>query len=434
MKYYLETYGCQMNEADSEVVASILENSGLIRTEDPKEADIILVNSCAVRENAEKRALARLSQYKGYKKDPEVMLGLLGCVPARKQDQFLEKYPFIDIIMGPDSYRELKKVLSENQYPISNTELSNQELYDNIEPKRQEGLNAWISIMRGCNQFCSYCIVPFTRGRERSRPFESIINEAREIAYQSIPQITLLGQNVNAYKYKDYRFPDVLEGVAQVDEIRRIRFMSPHPKDFTDRMLEVMKKYDNICNHIHLPLQSGSSKILSAMNRTYTKEDYLELVNKIKSILPDIALTTDIIVGFPGETDEDFKNTLDVMDQVGFDNAFMFQYSPRPGTSAAKHLEDNIPYDTKNARLQKIIKKQHTATQKKNQELVGERIEVLIEGTSKKREDELVGRTESDKLVILKAGQGNIGEFMDVKITGTAGVSLFGEIPAKSED
>ena len=417
-----------MNEADSEIVASIIERHQYTRTLQPEEADIILVNSCSVRENAEKRAIARLSQFKGYKKNPDVKLGLLGCVPARKQDKLQKEHPFIDIILGPDSYRKIHDIFKDNELPISNTELSNRELYDDISPDREDELNAWISIMRGCNQFCSYCIVPYTRGRERSRPLDSIMRDAQNIADRDIPQITLLGQNVNAYNYRDQHFSDVLENVAGVKGIKRIRFMSPHPKDFNTDMLQIMQKYDNICKHIHLPLQSGSTKILSAMNRTYTKQDYLKLVKKIKSFLPDIALTTDIIVGFPGESEDDFLDTLDVMKHVKFDNAFMFQYSPRAGTHAAKNMVDNIPYQIKNERLQKVIELQHKHTRMKNKELVGKSLEILIEGTSKKNEDELVGRTESDKLVILKSGQGKIGEFRQAQITESAGVSLFGKL------
>ena len=428
MKYYLETYGCQMNEADSEIVASIIERYGHQRTDNPKKADMILVNSCSVRENAEDRAIARLAQYKGYKKNDDVKLGLLGCVPARGKEKLQQKYPFIDILLGPDSYRKFDEILDNQHLPFGHTQLSKQELYDDIEPHRDNDLNAWISIMRGCNQFCSYCIVPFTRGRERSRPMKSILKRARNIAQKGIPQITLLGQNVNAYHCEGKVFSDVLEGVAQVDGIRRIRFMSPHPSDFTTEMLKVMSKYDNICNHIHLPLQSGSTKILEAMNRTYTKEEYLELVDEIKSIIPEIALTTDVIVGFPGESNQDFADTIDVMKKVEFDNAFMFQYSPRPGTYAARNLEDNIPYKLKNERLQKVIELQHSHTRKNNRILVGQTLEVLVEGPSKKNPDELVGRTESDKLVIMKSGQGKVGQFSDVKITETAGVSLFGKI------
>ena len=418
-----------MNEADSEIVSSIIERYGYSRTNRPEEADLILVNSCTVRENAEKRAIARLAQYKGYKKDPKVKLGLLGCVPGRNKKELQKKHPFIDIVLGPDSYRRFEEILRQEQYPFRDADLSRKELYDDIIPNRQDDLNAWISIMRGCNQFCSYCIVPYTRGRERSRPFNSIVKAAKEIVTKNIPQVTLLGQNVNAYNYGEYNLSDVLEGVARIQGIRRIRFMSPHPKGFTQEMLKVMRDNNNICNHIHLPLQSGSSNILESMNRTYTKKDYLKLVGQIKKHIPGIALTTDIIVGFPGESKQDFKDTLDVMQEVEFDNAFMFQYSPRPGTYAAKHMEDNIPYKLKNQRLQRVIELQHKHTTRKNKELLGQKLEVLVEGTSKKDENEKIGRTESGKLVIIKAGQGKIGEFTDVKITGTAGVSLFGEIP-----
>jgi len=426
MKYYLETYGCQMNEADSEIVAQIIERKGYRRTDEPQKADLILVNSCTVREKAESRAIARLSQFKGYKKDPEVKLGLLGCAVERGKDKIKEEYPFIDILLGPDSYREFDKILEEANYPYQNFSLSNKELYEGISPQRTSDLNGWISIMRGCNQFCSYCIVPYTRGRERSKPLDTILKEAEEIAQEGIPQITLIGQNVNAYDYADKGFGDVLEEVARIKDIERIRYISPHPSDFNTRMIEIMAEYDKICNHIHLPLQAGSNRVLEKMNRNYTKEEFLDLVENIRSIIPEVALTTDIIVGFPGEKEEDYQETLEVMEKVEFDNAFMFQYSSRPGTYAAKNMEDDIPYDIKNRRLEEVSSLQRKHSLEKNEQLIGQNKEVLIEGQSKKNKNEPVGRTEEDKLVIIKSGQPDKGEFINVKIKDIAGVSLFG--------
>jgi len=415
-----------MNEADSEIVAQIIERKGYRRTDEPQKADLILVNSCTVREKAESRAIARLSQFKGYKKDPEVKLGLLGCAVERGKDKIKEEYPFIDILLGPDSYREFDKILEEANYPYQNFSLSNKELYEGISPQRTSDLNGWISIMRGCNQFCSYCIVPYTRGRERSKPLDTILKEAEEIAQEGIPQITLIGQNVNAYDYADKGFGDVLEEVARIKDIERIRYISPHPSDFNTRMIEIMAEYDKICNHIHLPLQAGSNRVLEKMNRNYTKEEFLDLVENIRSIIPEVALTTDIIVGFPGEKEEDYQETLEVMEKVEFDNAFMFQYSSRPGTYAAKNMEDDIPYDIKNRRLEEVSSLQRKHSLEKNEQLIGQNKEVLIEGQSKKNKNEPVGRTEEDKLVIIKSGQPDKGEFINVKIKDIAGVSLFG--------
>lgn len=427
-RYYIETYGCQMNAADSELVAGLLEEAHYCATSTPAEADIILVNTCSVRENAERRAMTRLSQFKSLKKqNPDLLLGIIGCVAQRDKGQIRAQKAFIDLVLGPDAYRQLPSVLAEQKRPLVNTRLSRDEVYADLLPFRNSQVNAWISIMRGCDKFCSFCIVPYTRGRERSRPIDSILQEIETAVDEGYPEFTLLGQNVNSYHYQQYRFPDLLETVAQVNGIQRIRFTSPHPEDVDTRMLAVMQKYVNICPHIHLPLQAGSDRVLRNMNRSYTRERYLKLVEDIRSYLPAGAISTDIIVGFPDETEADFRQTLAVMDAVIFDNAFMFQYSPRPGTRAAE-MDDDVPGEVKAARLERIIRKQKQHTLQRNRALIGTVQEVLIDGTSKKDESEKVGRTVTNKLVVLKIGDAPIGELVSVKILDAKGVSLFGKI------
>lgn len=427
-KYYIETYGCQMNEADSEVIAGILQKEQYIATDNPEEADIILINTCSVRQGAENRALARLSQFKALKIiNPNLRLGLVGCVAQRDRGRIIEKKPFIDLVLGPDTYRRIPELITNKFQPAIDVKLSKTEVYDKITPFRHSVVNAWVSIMRGCDKFCSYCIVPFTRGRERSRSVNSILEEISQAVDDGFQEMTLLGQNVNSYCYDGNKFPDLLEKVAQIPGVRRIRFTSPHPADVNLEMLAVMRDFDNICKHIHLPLQSGSSRILSRMKRSYTQSDYLKLVDNIRQHLPACGLTTDIIVGFPGESDADFDDTLKVMEEVFYDNAYMFKYSPRPGTAAAK-LTDDVPESEKADRLNRIIVKQKEHTTIRYRETVGTIQQVLIDGTSKKDSAEKIGRTDSNKLVILKAGSAEIGEIVDVFISGTAGVSLFGKI------
>ncbi|MCD6440491.1 MAG: tRNA (N6-isopentenyl adenosine(37)-C2)-methylthiotransferase MiaB [Candidatus Marinimicrobia bacterium] len=427
-KYYIETYGCQMNEADSEIIAGLLEGCNYKATRAPEEADIILVNTCSVREGADRRAIARLSQYKYLKKqNPGLTLGLVGCVAQRDRGKILKQKPFIDLVLGPDSYRRIPELIRHNDKPYIDVHLSKQEVYEGLMPFRNTQVNAWVSIMRGCNKFCSFCIVPFTRGRERSRAVESIVTEVKKAIQDGYQEITLLGQNVNSYKHQEDRFPDLLKAVALIPGVKRIRFTSPHPQDVDEAMLKVMREHENICKSIHLPLQAGATKILKLMNRTYSKEKYLDVVDKIREYMPDCGITTDIIVGFPGETDEDFEETLDVMDRVVFDNAYMFKYSPRPGTAAAK-LPDDVPENVKAERLNRIIEKQKIHLLAKNRALVGTVQTVLIDGLSKKSSGEKIGRTDTNKLVILKTGSARIGEMVKVLIYDAAGVSLFGKI------
>lgn len=427
-KYYIETYGCQMNEYDSELVSGILDNYSCQKTHSPEDADIILVNSCSVRSKAEQRAIARLSQFKNYKKkNPELIIGLLGCVAQRQKSQIISENPFIDVVFGPDSYRRLPEILNGCSFPIVDARLSKGELYDDVIPLRNSKANAWIPIMRGCDKFCSYCIVPYTRGRERSRPIESVIREVKGAIDDGFKEITLLGQNVNSYHYKDYTFSDLLEMVSDINDVRRIRFMSPYPEEVDTKTLELMRERENVCSHIHLPLQSGSSHVLDLMNRTYNQAKYLSIVEKIKKIAPDSSITTDIIVGFPGETEEDFQETLKVMDKVMFDTAFMFKYSPRPGTKAAQ-MNDDIPDKIKSERLLKVIEKQKDHTLIKNKNLIDSVCEVLVDGISRKNPREKIGRTDTNKVVIIKEGDPEIGEIVKVKINGIGANSLFGKL------
>ncbi len=427
-KYYIETYGCQMNVADSELVAGLLNRQNYRLTDSSAEADIILVNTCSVRQNAEQRALARLAQFKHYKEqNPELILGLIGCVAQRDRGNLIKEKQFIDLVLGPDTYRQLPDILKKNQLPQIDVRLSREETYQDLLPFRQTQVNAWVSIMRGCNKFCSFCIVPYVRGRERSRPVDSIINEIRQAVSAGFQEITLLGQNVNSYQYHEFRFPELLKAVADIKGVKRIRFTSPHPEDVDDQMLLVMSESENICHHIHLPLQAGSADVLRRMNRGYAPEKYLDLVQKIRKYLPDCAISTDIIVGFPGETDEDFNQTLYIMDRVIFDNAFMFKYSVRPGTKAAK-MKNDVTNDEKAERLNQVIMKQKEHTLIRNQALIGSRQLVLIDGLSKKNKQEVIGRTDSNKQVVIKAGSAQIGDFVNVEIIDAAGVSLFGII------
>jgi len=427
MKYFIETHGCQMNESDTEILKSILEIEGYCETNDYQQADLICVNSCSVRFKAEQRAVNKLFQYSSIKKvNPKAKIGLIGCTAQQKKDSIKTQIPNIDFVLGPDSYNEIRNVIKtqKNHFYVG-CDFSETEMYEEISPIHLSKYYGYIPIMRGCNNFCSYCIVPFTRGRERSMKFDRVIELANEIINSGRNEIILLGQNVNSYSYENKLFHHILETIANIDGVKRIRFTSPHPKDLTDDTIAVMSKYDNICKHLHLPMQAGSTEVLKKMNRTYTKEQYLDLVNRMKKQLPDIAITTDIIVGFPGETEENFCDTLDVMDSVIYDAAFMFKYSPREGTRAAKEVDD-VPKEVKAIRLDRVIAKQKEHTLLKNKLLIGKTLKVFIEGESKKNKEEKIGRTESNKTVVIKKGNPQIGMYVPVKITDFAGISLFG--------
>ena len=429
--YYIETYGCQMNVADSELVSGLLSQDGYDETKDINRADIILVNTCAIREHAEDKVHSRLGFYNQFKqKNPSTIIGVLGCMAQNLKEDILESKPYVDIILGPDSYRRLPTMIrdrSSEKSHLVDTKLSKFELYDNMFPSRNTGINAWISIMRGCDKFCTFCIVPFTRGRERSRSIEGIISEANQAVSDGFLEITLLGQNVNSYNHAGRGFHELLDEVAQIPGIKRIRYTSPHPQDMTGEVLKVMAKHDTICNYVHLPLQAGNDRVLKRMNRTYTKSRFISLVNEIRDLLPNVGLSTDIIVGFPGETEEEFKETLEVMETVRFDSAYTFKYSSRPGTKAAEYA-DHVTKEEKQDRLERVIKaqKQHTLIQ--NQKLVGAVEMVLVEKESKRSVEHWAGRTDSNKWVIFEKEDAQIRDLVPVQIKHAKGITLRGDI------
>ena len=434
--YFIETYGCQMNVADSELVESILKGEGYSKAAQLHDADAIFVNTCAIREHAEEKVHSQLGRYDLIKKEnPDTIIGVLGCMAQSLKHDLLENRPFVDIILGPDSYRKLPGLLSrKKEIPTSlvDTTLSRFEVYDDLFPSRKEGVNAWISIMRGCDKFCTFCIVPFTRGRERSRSMESIIDEATQAVEDGFTEITLLGQNVNSYFYDGHEFHYLLEAVAQVKGLKRIRYTSPHPKDMTDDLLKTMLTRENICNYVHLPLQSGSDRILKRMNRTYSRDHFIQLAHRIREILPGVGISTDIIVGFPGETEYEFSDTLTVMEEVKFDSAFNFKYSPRPGTKASEY-DDPIPENIKQQRLEKIIDLQKRHTLERNLDLVGTIQTVLIEKESKMSSHQWAGRTDSNKWVIFDKEDVQIKDMVSIQIKKAKGITLHGEMLKQAE-
>jgi len=431
MHYFIETYGCQMNVADSEVVAGLLERSGYQRATRVDDAQVILINTCAIREKAEETVHSRLGQLARLKEnDPSVLIGVLGCMAKNLADSLLESRPYVDMVLGPDSYRRLPQLIQQRrseQNHIVDTRLSRLEVYDDLYPSRKEGVNAWISIMRGCDKFCTFCVVPFTRGRERSRPVASIMAEAEEAVQRGYVEVTLLGQNVNSYRHGATRFPDILAAVAAIPGLRRLRYTSPHPSDMDDRLLEVMAAHDNICKSVHLPLQAGADRILRRMNRTYTRGEYLRLVERIRAIMPAGTLSTDIIVGFPGEMEAEFQETLEVVEEVGFDSAFTFKYSLRPGTKAAEY-RDQVPEAVKQERLERLIALQKAITLERNRAHVGRVVEVLVEKVSKKSASQWAGRTDGNKWVVFDKGNARIKDFVSVHIDSTHGVALKGHL------
>jgi tRNA-2-methylthio-N6-dimethylallyladenosine synthase len=434
-KLFIETYGCQMNVADSEVVASVMQMEGYRLTENLKEADAVFVNTCSIRDNAEQRVVQRLEYLNAIKKQKKgkMIIGVLGCMAERVKTDLIDTYK-ADIVIGPDAYLDLPNLvgLAEQGEKAINVELSKTETYKDVIPlKIGGGITGFVSIMRGCDKFCTYCIVPFTRGRERSREPESILNEIRDMQQKGFKEVTLLGQNVNSYLYDDGNrkidFPSLLEIVAQAFPTMRIRFTTSHPKDMTDRTIEVIAQYRNLCNFIHLPVQSGSSRMLKLMNRKYDREWYLDRIAAIRHIIPDCGLSTDIMCGFHSETEEDHRETLSLMREVRFDSAFMFKYSERPGTFAAKRLEDNVPEEVKVRRLQEIIDLQNQLSQQSNQNDIGKTFEVLVEGFSKRSREQLFGRTDQNKVVIFDKQNYRVGDLVTVRITGHTSATLFGE-------
>ena len=431
-KLFIETYGCQMNAGDSEIVVSIMQDNGYRYTEDVNEADIILINTCSIRDNAEQRIWGRLSAMRQLKKrKPSLIVGVIGCMAERLKEQLIEKGTGVDIVAGPDSYRSLPELArtAEDGSKGINVELSKEETYAEIAPVRldRNGVSAFIAIMRGCNNYCAYCVVPYTRGIERSRDPQTIVAEARTLFENGYREVTLLGQNVNSYSYGEVGFPELMAMVAQISPLLRVRFATSHPKDISDRLLEVMASYDNICKAIHLPAQSGSNEMLKKMNRKYTREWYLERIAAIRRYMPDCAITTDLIAGFCGETLEDHQATLSLMREVGYASAFMFKYSERPGTFSARHFADDIADEEKTRRLNEIIALQNQLSVESNEAEVGLIRQVLVEGTSKRSEEQLCGRTSQNKMVVFDRGSHSAGDYVTVKITGCSSATLFGE-------
>ena len=434
-KLKIETYGCQMNVADSEVVAAIMQADGYELTEDEKIADSIIVNTCSVRDNAEQRVFSRLQYFNSLRKHNKALnVGVIGCMAERMQEELIEKHK-VDFVAGPDSYMDLPNLVGavEQGEKAINIQLSKTETYRDVMPARiGKSILGFVSIMRGCNNFCSYCIVPYTRGRERSRDVDSIIREVRNLYENGYKEVTLLGQNVNSYLFKteteSINFAQLLERVALAVPDMRIRFTSPHPKDMSDETLEIIAKYHNICKFIHLPVQSGSNSILEKMKRKYTREDYMKRIEAIRRIIPDVAIGTDVFCGFSGETEQDFEDTLSLMEWVGYDMAFMFKYSERPGTFAAKHLPDDIPEEVKIERLNRIIALQNEMSLRSNQRDIGKTFEVLVEGYSKRSRDDFYGRTSQNKVLIFPKENAKIGQYISVTVKSATSASLIGVI------
>ncbi len=420
-----------MNVYDSELVAGILEKENYQRAETIETADMVFLNTCSVREHAEDKVNARLDALNALKrKHKGAIIGVLGCMAQNLKDSLLETKPYVDIILGPDSYRRLPELINQRAQKMNHlvdTKLSKMELYEGLFPANREGINAWISITRGCDKFCTFCIVPFTRGRERSRTIENIMTEAELVVNEGFKEITLLGQNVNSFHSEGNNFSDLLRAVSKIDGLQRVRYTSPHPQDFDDELIDLHAENPKICNHIHFPLQAGSDRVLTRMNRTYTKAHYIDLALKMRERIRGVSITTDMIVGFPGETDADFDETLAVMEAVKFDAAFTFKYSARPGTKAAEYA-DSVPEEIKQKRLEKMIEVQRTHTLYRNKLHIGEVMSVLVEKDSKKSKHQYQGRTTSNKIVVFNKGLEKIGDKVLVEIEEASGITLFGKI------
>lgn len=452
-KFYIESYGCQMNFSDSEIVASILNEEGFGATRNYEEASLVLINTCSIREKAEQTVRNRLQTFRKVKEEkPGMLIGVLGCMAERLKAKFLEEEKLVDIVVGPDAYRSLPGLISEAEggQKSVNVLLSREETYADISPVRLDsnGVTAFVSIMRGCNNMCTFCVVPFTRGRERSRDAQSIVNECRNLFERGFREVTLLGQNVDSYYYSPsptlpqgegvatptaegpITFAKLLEMVANVDPLLRVRFSTSHPKDITDDVLHTMAKYKNICEYIHLPVQSGNTRILQHMNRTYTREWYLSKVKRIREIMPDCGLSTDVISGFCTETEEEHKDTLTLMEECRFDMAYMFSYSERPGTLAARRYEDDVPEDVKKRRLTEIINLQNQHSRESYKNDIGKTFEVLIEGDSKKSDKDWCGRNSQNKMIVFPKGERklNKGDYVTVHVTGATSATLLGEM------
>ncbi len=427
---FIETYGCQMNVADSEVIASVMKMAGYETCTSIEEADAVLLNTCSVRENAENKIYSRLEALHALqKKGHAFIIGVVGCMAERVREELIEHH-HVNLVAGPDSYLSLPELFAAAELgeKAINVELSTTETYRDVIPERVCGshISGFVSIMRGCNNFCHYCIVPYTRGRERSREVDSILNEVKDLQRKGFKEVTLLGQNVNSYQCGEVGFPQLLAIVAEAAPDMRIRFTTSHPKDMSDETLEVIAAHKNVCRHIHLPVQSGSNRILKLMNRKYTREWYLDRVAAIRRILPDCGLTTDIFVGYHSETEEDHQLSLSLMKEVGYDSAFMFKYSERPGTYASKHLPDDVPEDTKIRRLNEMISLQNELSAESYKKDIGKTFEVLVEGVSKRSKEQFFGRTQQNKVVVFDRGNHHIGDFVKVKVSESSSATLKG--------
>jgi tRNA-2-methylthio-N6-dimethylallyladenosine synthase len=435
-KVYIETYGCQMNEYDTELIRAILKANNYEFTTAEKDAEVIFLNTCAIRENAHSKIYGRLGEVKHLKEEKnDLVVGLLGCMAQNLRGHLNTHEDLVDIFAGPDSYKRLPQMIQsvlEKGQKAYDFSLSEFEDYGDIYPKRVPGVNAGIAVMRGCDNFCTFCVVPYTRGRERSRSPDNVVVEAEKLAAEGFRQVTLLGQNVNSYRADGKDFADLMAMVAELDGIKRVRFTSPHPKDFPDKLLQVMAENPKICNHIHLPLQAGNDRILQRMARTYTKKEFLDLVSKIRSNIADVTLTTDVIVGFSSETDREFEDTCEVMKEVEFDAAFIFKYSERKNTIAYRKYPDDVPPHKKTERIVRLNELQKSISLKKNKEAIGKTYEVLVEGPSKKRPEERMGRTDGNKIVIFPNGACKVGDLVPVEIHDASANTLFGTPISKS--
>ena len=431
-RLFVETYGCQMNVGDTEIVVSIMQREGYFHTDRIEEADVVLVNTCSIRDNAEQRIWGRLNELKRYRRaKPGLVIGVIGCMAERLKERLTEGPNAVDVVAGPDAYRDLPQLVrtAEAGGKGVNVLLSTEETYAEIAPVRldRNGVSAFVSIMRGCDNFCAYCVVPYTRGRERSRDAATIEAEVRTLFENGYREVTLLGQNVNSYRSGEVGFPELLRRVASVSPLLRVRFATSHPKDMSDRLLETMASMPNICRAIHLPAQSGATSMLGRMNRKYTREWYLDRVAAIRRYMPDCAVTTDLIAGFSGETDEEHRDTLSLMREVGYEFAYMFKYSERPGTFASKHLPDDVPDEVKAARLQEIIELQNELSLASNRRDVGREFEVLVEGTSRKRKEQLFGRNSQNKVIVFDASDDvKVGDYLRVRVTDCTPATLLG--------
>ena len=430
-RYYIETYGCQMNEYDSELVRSILGKSGFVEVAEPEEAEVVMINTCSVREHAHNRVFGRLQRLQHLKRERMFLVGVLGCMAQNQKLDLLENSVYVDFIAGPDSYRRLPGLI-ENAFGGNGRgaaiDLSEFETYDDIYPERRQGVNAWIAVMRGCDNFCTFCVVPYTRGRERSRSVESVVEETRRLVDEGYTQVTLLGQNVNSYDHDGHSFADLMKSVADVPRIRRVRFTSPHPKDFPADLLKVIGTHPNICKHVHLPLQAGSDRILEMMRRKYSADQFIALADRIREDIPGVVLTTDIILGFPTETREEFEETLAVMERVKFDSAFIFNYSERKGTVAKRRWKDDVPPEEKKYRITRANELQKKISLEQNERHLGETHEILVEAPSKRDDNQWFGRNDGNKMVIFDRTDQRVGDYITVGITGATPNTLKGEI------